>query len=92
MTMLTTGDCARILNAACESPDGFTAAFILAEVDEGSLHARVNDQRKSRRRVRIHPEDFVIYLSKRHARVLERALQHPDLSDVPRGTDNQLAS
>lgn len=90
--MLTTGDCARILNAALESPDGFTAAFILAEVDDDRLYARINDRRTSRRRVRIHPEDFVAYLAKRHARILDRAKAHPLLSDVPRGTPNQLAS
>ena len=80
MRMLTTGDCAEILNAAFDAPDGFTAAFVLAEVDNQRLKARINEWRKSRRRIRIHPEDFIPYLQQHYAAVVTKALSDPRLA------------
>lgn len=81
MRMLTTGECATILNIAFDAPEGYTAAFMLAEVDAARLHARVHDQRRSRRRVRIHPEDFAVYLRRHYATIAERALKNPLMAD-----------
>lgn len=80
MRMLTTGDCADILNAAFDSPGAFTSAFIWGQIRDGKLTPRVNVPLTVRRRIRIHPADFAAYLERYHAAIATRAKADPRLA------------
>jgi hypothetical protein len=91
MRMLTTGECADLMNQWAESPHGYSAKFVLGQVDDGLLLARVNYRgaNRQRARVRIHPEDFVQYVRTHHVALLAAACLHFGslvVDDVPRET------
>jgi hypothetical protein len=68
---LTTGACADILNELI-GMRAFTPDFILGQINDGLLIARVNWKGETRQRafVRIHPEDFRAYLLEYHPRLV----------------------
>ena len=80
--MLTTGECAELLNAWANAPGGYSAAFVLGEIDDRRLVARVGGpdqpvgETRKRRRVRVHVDDFLAYVALHHRVLAEKAKQH----------------
>lgn len=61
--LLTTRECAELLNAAVQLEGAFTARWIWGEIEDRRLFAKVNHRGASRQRARIRvaPEDFQAY-------------------------------
>ena len=74
----TTGECARLLNIWSGCPDAYNSSFILGEVKEGLLIARVHYRggHRQRARVRIHHDDLVAYVQQHHSDLLSTARQY----------------
>lgn len=80
--MLTTGECAELLNIWANAPGGYTADFVRGEIDDRRLVARIGGPdhvptgTRRRRRVRVHPSDLVAYVEAHHVLLIEKARVH----------------
>jgi hypothetical protein len=76
--MLTTGECAELLNVWADAPGGYTSDFVLGEIDDHRLIARVHSRGtgRQRRRIRIHPEDLIAYIKQHHQQLDAKARAH----------------
>lgn len=77
-TSLTTGECADLLSEWAGCPKAYTSHFVLGQVNDGLLTARVNYRggNRERARIRIHRDDLLAYIHEYHAHLESRARQH----------------
>lgn len=77
-TAFTTGECAELLSDWSGCPEAYTSHFILGQVNDGVLHARINYRggNRARARIRIHRDDLLAYIHDHHAHLESRARQH----------------
>ena len=58
---MTTGEVADLINAILDMPGAYSRDYIRQEVEGGALVARVYDRRGKKARIRIHPDDFLVW-------------------------------
>lgn len=74
----TTGKIAEMLSDWAGAPGAFTSHFVLGQVNQGLLIARVNYRggNRKRARVRIHRDDLLAYVHQHHDHMETVARSH----------------
>lgn len=72
MHFLTTRQCADVLNDALDMKGVFKDYFIRGEIADGRLVARVQDVRRGRLWIRVHPKDLVAYCEAHYPRIVSK--------------------
>lgn len=76
--MFTTGEVAELLSLWSDAPGGYNSDFVLGEIDDRRLVARVNYRggTRKRARIRVHVDDLVAYITAHHQPLTARARAH----------------